>query len=76
MKVVFILAVFSLFSANFVKESNGLPGGNNAREIMRLIATINPKTCACTTDPNCIIHIPQARLININCNQGLKVLIN
>ena len=68
MKVTTILiATFALFGA-----VQALPGFD-VKEVMRLVATVEPKTCGCIAPQACNIRIPYSSFIGINCQAGTNV---
>ena len=48
----------------------------NARDISRMVATVDPKTCNCVPSNQCVIEVPNVSYIGINCQYGLKVSHN
>ena len=46
----------------------------NPREISRLVATVDPKTCNCVTQEYCKIDIPYTSFLGVQCQAGTKVI--
>ena len=46
----------------------------NPREISRLVATVDPKTCNCVTQEYCKIDIPYTSFLGVQCHAGTKVI--
>ena len=44
----------------------------DAKTVMRLVATVDPKTCNCISNDLCRIEVPYATFIGIDCG-ALKV---
>ena len=67
MTIILFLATFALFG-----PVEALPGFD-VKEVMRLVATVEPKTCGCITPLACNIRIPYSSFIGINCQSGTNV---
>ena len=47
----------------------------DAKEVTRLVATVDPKSCNCVHAEQCMISIPYTSFIGISCDYGLQVSI-
>ena len=58
----------------FVTSSLAFPGFD-AKDIMRLVATVDPNTCNCLPESRCNIAIPYTSVLGISCESGRQVSI-
>ena len=68
-KNIIFLALFVVFLGNFTGSAFKF----NPKEISRLVATVDPKTCNCVTKEHCKINIPYTSLLQIKCHEGTQV---
>merc|ERR1712018_520879 len=68
-KNLIFLAIFVCVFGNF----GALGFKFNPKEISRLVATVDPKTCNCVTQQHCNINIPYTSLLQIKCHEGTQL---